>query len=114
MEVDVEDAGGVLGPLHVAADPIQRLRDAAQHEYDRPNRWRRCCCCCCWACDDTASPGPVSGGRRGANATSGAAEGTDAVVDVTEADGGPPPARTQVSLEPPPCDEFTTRLPSRR
>ena len=28
---DVEDAGGVLGPLDVAADPEQRLGDPAQH-----------------------------------------------------------------------------------
>ena len=29
--VDVEQARGVLGPLDVAADPVQRLGDAAQH-----------------------------------------------------------------------------------
>ena len=30
-EVDVEDAARVLGPLDIASDPVQRLRDAAQH-----------------------------------------------------------------------------------
>ena len=34
VEVHVEQAGGVLRPLDVAADPEQRLRSAAQHELD--------------------------------------------------------------------------------
>ena len=29
--VHVEQARGVFGPLDVAADPVQRLRDTAQH-----------------------------------------------------------------------------------
>ena len=31
MDVDVEDAGGVLGPLDVAPDPEEALGDPAQH-----------------------------------------------------------------------------------
>ena len=55
VEVHVQEAARVLGPLDVAARPVQRLCDAAQHQE----------------------------------------------------------RSTQVSLLPPPCDEFTTSEPSR-
>ena len=54
----VDDAGGPVGALDVAADPEQRLRDPAQHDASsRPRRTGAsrtgpcccCCCCCCWA-----------------------------------------------------------------
>ena len=56
MEVHVEQAGGVLGPLDVAADPEQRLCGATQHG---PT------CCCCSAC---SVRGPASGATAGTDA----------------------------------------------
>ena len=47
LGVHVEDAGGVVGPLHVAADPEQRLRDPAQHVVPRRAMATAACCCCC-------------------------------------------------------------------
>src|SRR6185437_8166835 len=54
LQVHVEHAGGVLGALDVSADPVERLRDPAQH-VDLPC----CCCCCCSAMPE--APGPRSG-----------------------------------------------------
>ena len=39
LGVHVEDAGGVVGPFDVAADPEQRLRDPAQHGVPRAALW---------------------------------------------------------------------------
>ena len=106
--MDVEDAGGVLGPLDVAADPVERLGDAAQHRdlavlllllllllgilLRRRSELR-------------GPPTGIAGRRRRCAVRSG--------------DGLAPawhrrPASTHVSFEPPPWLEFTTRLPSRQ
>src|SRR5205823_4516304 len=62
--VDVEDPGGVLGPLDVAADPEECLGDAAQHDGCPDRRWSCCCCCCCcWAA--IRPLGPASGATAG-------------------------------------------------
>ena len=102
---DIEHPSDVLGPLHEAADPEQRLRDPAQHGASPPSQpVRVACCCCCWPCPccgasagtPTWSASPRCGGRA--------------------ALGGLRPCRrppsTHVSFEPPPWLEFTTRLPS--
>ena len=74
VEVDVEDAGGVLGPLDVATDPKEALGDAAQHAGPSDAVARRLCCCCCCCCccllggcRRPAPAGPASGwpSRRG-------------------------------------------------
>src|SRR5205085_4797452 len=100
VDVDVEDAGGVLRPLHVAAHAVERLRDAAQHGGP--------CCCCCWAAWGTDGPGsrglPGSGGCR---MVVGSRRGR-------LARGPPGSASTHVSFDPPPWLELTTRLPSGR
>ena len=66
-----------------------------------------CCCCCCWAAWGTTGPGSSGFARRQRVEGRGrqrAGAGWSAPA--------PGSASTQVSLEPPPWLEFTTRLPS--
>jgi len=42
VEQAIKHAGGVLGPHQMAAEPVQVVRDAREHQP------RACCCCCCW------------------------------------------------------------------
>src|SRR5262249_23009619 len=90
----VEDPGRVVGPLDVPADPEQGFGDPAEH-----SRASHCC-------PDMAVPeasrvftscGMISG-------TGGMARGRGTAAASR--------ANTQVSLEPPPWLEFTTRVPS--
>src|SRR3954452_3478138 len=96
-EVDIDDAAGVLGPLAVPSDPVQRLGDAAQH-----GGAPACCCCCCCCCisiaseEVTAGSGPPGWGKGAGG----------------RAAGRRSPASTQVSFDPPPWLEFTTSEPS--
>src|SRR5205814_4410345 len=74
LGVDVEDPGGVVCSLHVAADPEQRLGDPAQHcglarrlgaslRVSRGARSFNCCCCCdCPTTVSLAGPGSWTGG----------------------------------------------------
>src|SRR5262249_29521022 len=59
--VDVEDARGALHPLAVAAHPIERLRDPAEHH---SARCCCCCCCCCWVTVDGVAPPRLPNGAR--------------------------------------------------
>src|SRR5690606_8812784 len=103
LQVGVEDAGGVVGPLDVAADPEQRLGDAREHQASPPARVCCCCSCCgCWPC--AVSCGLVSSGTP----VTGCAAGGSAATVVRRR----PLPSTQVSFEPPPCEELTTSWPS--
>ena len=66
MRVHVEDARRALGPLGVAADPVQRLGDRGSAHAARPGRRAVSCCCCCCCCAAACWPtgGPGSGGCR--------------------------------------------------
>ena len=90
---------GVVGPLHVAAGPVQRLGDPAQQpvvaHWSSPGTAR------------SAGPGPGRAGRPGRGRTRARAAGL-------AGPGWLSPARTQVSLDPPPWLEFTTSSPSRQ
>src|SRR5205807_1232780 len=99
--VDVEDPGGVVGPFDVPPDPEERFRDSAQH-------CCCCCCCCCWAAIGPDGPrsGAADGRRRAPPQVRCRVDGLSGTSS--------PPARAQVSLEPPPWLELTTRLPRGR
>ena len=105
VDLDVEDAGRVLGALEVATDPKERLGDPAQH--GSPTA-RCCCCCCCWL---AASAGPGRGRRCRREAREGVRRRALAPRRVARRRAGRRSPSTQVSFEPPPWLEFTTRLP---
>src|ERR1700744_3887620 len=119
---DVEDACGVIGALDVATDPVQRFGIAGEHQ-----RITACCCCCC-CCSGCCSRSGCDFGRLccwncfcdcfgfspsesplvaalGSFFTTSAAPSSRSAPDVRD-------ARTQVSLDPPPWLELTTRDPS--
>src|SRR5262249_27028060 len=110
--------------LDVAADPIERLSVAGKHQ--RIAFFCCCCCCCCcccwccwccWSCGCSVccsccradrDPSCVGSGTRwGRGGTTPAAPSSRLAADA----GG---ASTQVSLDPPPWLELTTREPSTR
>ena len=59
LGLDVEDPGGVLGALDVAADPEHRLRDPAQHR-GSPSLRPCCCCSACGCCSRSTGPLGIS------------------------------------------------------
>src|SRR5659263_56655 len=93
---DVDDPGGAVRALDVAADPVQRLRDATQHEPTTD-----CCCCCCWA---RISSSRNTAGGLSTMTSRGRSCVTGRLWRVSDS--------TQVSFEPPPRDELTTSCPS--
>ena len=101
-EVDVEDAAGVLGPLDVAADPVQRLGDAGSARGRRLLLLLLLLLLADLAVSIGATRRPAArpcvgdggAGRRAARRRRRS------------------PASTQVSFEPPPWLELTTSEPS--
>ena len=113
LGLHVEDPGGVLGALDVAADPEHRLRDPAQHPDRRSAAAARPADCS----SRSAGPLGISGAwwRRCGSGRLGRSRGRRARSarrprHVRIAWVGP--ASTQVSLEPPPREEFTISSPS--
>src|SRR5262249_6142944 len=118
VQADVQDPGGVIGPLDVSPDPVQRFGVAGQHQ-PAPGRAPRsawpgrpvarlgrplcCCCCCCWP---KVSSGPSSLAELVAGPRASAPVPSSRTAPSLRA------ASTQVSLLPPPWEEFTTRLPA--
>ena len=105
VEVHVEDAGGVVGPLDVAADPEQRLGDAGSASAVPP-QMLLLLLLLLLAASVSSGPGSGAGESRGQRRR-------------PAASSRPAPGRlgarrrrlsTQVSLEPPPWLELTTRL----
>ena len=47
VDCDVEDAGGVVGALDVATDPVQRFGVAGKHHRLLLDSTAAVCCCCC-------------------------------------------------------------------
>ena len=85
VESHLDEARNVLGPLDVAAHPVDRVRDAAEHDL---------------------LPRSAALERSG-----GSARGSMKSPVIRLVRESVRQATTQVSLLPPPCDEFTTSEP---